>query len=148
MNHVLVRQTEGEMFVTLFYGVLDLISGELEFCVAGQTPPWLILESGSEPLKHVRGTMLGLFDDPEIGMFKMRLAPGSSFFVATDGVIDAERADGSVFGEAGVRVSLNQSAARSADEIVQTLFKEVSAFSAGAPQSDDITALSIRYLGP
>ena len=147
VNHVLVRQGEGEMFVTLFYGVLDLTTGDIDFCVAGQTPPWLVSTLSLEPLKHVRGTMLGIFDDPEIGIGKIRLEPGASLFVATDGVIDAERADGAEFGEQGIRRTLETCITGSATAIVETLFGAVNAFSAGAPQSDDITALVIRYLG-
>jgi sigma-B regulation protein RsbU (phosphoserine phosphatase) len=91
--------------------------------------------------------MLGIFDDPEIGIGKIRLAPGASLFVATDGVIDAERADGAEFGEQGIRRTLETCITGSATTIVETLFGAVNAFSAGAPQSDDITALVIRYLG-
>jgi sigma-B regulation protein RsbU (phosphoserine phosphatase) len=77
VNHVLVRQGEGDMFVTMFYGVLDLTTGELEYCVAGHTPPWLIsATNGVQPLKQIRGTMLGLFEDPEIGNDRIALTSG------------------------------------------------------------------------
>ena len=147
VNHVLVKQGEGEMFVTLCYAVLDLRTGELEFCVAGQTPPWLITAKTAEPLKYVRGTMLGLFDDPEIGTGRITLDPGASFFVATDGVMDAERADGSEFGENGIREVLEAVGSFPAEKTIQRLFGVVDAFSAGAPQSDDMTALTVRFLG-
>ncbi len=148
VNHVLVRQGEGEMFVTLFYAVLDLTTGDLEFCVAGQTPPWLLANGGANPLKHVRGTMLGIFEDPEIGTSKIRLEPGSAFVIATDGVIEAERADGGDFGEKGMRAVLETLIGEPGVEIVEGLFESVRKFSAGTPQTDDITALVVRYLGP
>ena len=149
VNHVLARQGDGEMFVTLVYGVLDLVTGELEFCVAGQTPPWLITSGGTvTSLTQVRGSILGIFDDPEIGTTKIQLSPGSSLFVSTDGVIDAERADGAEFAEAGVRGILEASVSLPASEVIRNVFAAIAAFSGEVPQTDDITALAVRFGSP
>ncbi len=147
VNHVLLRQGEGDMFVTMFYGVLDLTTGVLEYCVAGHTPPWLIsTASGVQPMKQVRGTMLGIFEDPEIGHGTVTLARGDSLFVATDGIMDAERADGGEFSEEGIRSVLEAAVSMTAVQTVDHVFSEIANFSAGANQFDDITAMAIRFI--
>jgi sigma-B regulation protein RsbU (phosphoserine phosphatase) len=149
VNHVLVRQGEGDMFVTMFYGVLDLTTGELEYCVAGHTPPWLIsATNGVQPLKQIRGTMLGLFEDPEIGNDRIALTSGDTLLVATDGVMDAERKEGGEFSEQGIRTLLESSAAMTAAQTVDHVFSAISTFSEGANQFDDITAMAVRFTGP
>lgn len=148
MNHVLVRQSEGEMFVTLFYGVFDLRSGILDFCVAGQTPPWLLFSSGKiEPIRNVRGMMLGILDDPEIGTGRIRLEAGTSLFLATDGLSDAENREGVAFGDKGLRRLLTGVHDATPGELIQATFDTVSRFSEGAAQVDDITALVVRFAG-
>ncbi len=148
INKVLLHQSQGEMFVTLFYAVLHIETGELEYCVAGQPPPWLISTSGVvEPLHDVRGMMLGVFDEPEIGQNRLCLTPGMSLVIATDGLTDAANESDNPFGELGPRKVLQKSGFATASETVQNVFDAVTHFSTGAPQTDDITVLAVRFLG-
>ncbi len=149
VNHVLVVQGEGDMFVTLFYGILNLATGELEYCVAGATPPWILTPgSPADAIKDVRGTMLGLFEVPEIGHATAKLSAGATVFAATDGIMDAENPEGIEFSETRMRNILDSASGRSPAEIVRLMFGSVTEFARGANQTDDITALAIRFLGP
>jgi phosphoserine phosphatase RsbU/P len=147
MNHALLKQSEGDMFVTLVYAVLDLDSGNLDYCVAGHSPPWLLRGDGSiEFRKQVRGSMLGLFDAPPIGRDRLRMQPGDLLFLTTDGVIDAENAAGEDFTEERLRLLLADSLTRSSmEDLVDQLLDNIAGFSAGALQSDDITAMAVRF---
>jgi sigma-B regulation protein RsbU (phosphoserine phosphatase) len=146
VNHVLLRQGEGDMFVTLFYGQLHTLTGEVEYCIAGHQAPCVISEERGLEVLQGRGTMLGIFDDPEVATGTLQLAPGDVLFSCTDGVIDAERPDEQNFTEAKLLEALHGCAGRPARDIVTSVFHAVTEFSAGAPQADDVTALALRFL--
>jgi len=149
LNHALKKQSEGEMFVTMFYGVLDRKIGTVEFAIAGQTPPyWISGRQGTQAIRDVKGNMLGLFDEPEIGEGALQLDPGDLIFSVTDGVPDTESAAGVAFSTKRLGAVLASSGIQSARETVASVLKAVQEFGHGAAQTDDITALAIRFIGP
>jgi sigma-B regulation protein RsbU (phosphoserine phosphatase) len=150
MNDILVRQGPNEMFVTVFYGILDTGTGRIEFAVAGQPPPQIVRYDGrSERLHEISGTMIGLLEEPIIGAGSTTLCPGDTIFVFTDGICDAENALEEPFTEERLTEALNSSRTErngkpSAKQMVQAVFQEINSFCGEATQFDDITALALQ----
>ena len=75
------------------------------------------------------------------------MTPGACIVLFTDGVTEAVDSKGVEFSDARFRTVLERNAASPVDQIVQSIIDEVRIFSTGLPQSDDITAVALRYLG-
>jgi sigma-B regulation protein RsbU (phosphoserine phosphatase) len=146
VNDILWAQGNNGMFVTLFYGILDLATGAVEYAVAGQTPPYILRVGGSlECLDQVLGNMVGLLEAPIIETGQVLLSAGDTMILSTDGVLDAENDQGEAFGEKRFAESLRKKG-RDAEQIVGEIFLDVSRFCHQALQSDDITVLALQYI--
>jgi phosphoserine phosphatase RsbU/P len=149
VNVGLCRDNDAELFVTLFYGVLDLRTGELQYANGGHNPPYL-LSPGGEP--HVLGgekggLMLGFTERASYRTERAVLGPGDVLFLYTDGVTEA-RCGGAFFSSERLEAFLRQASGGAAEEIVRGVVDAVRTFAAGTPQSDDVTALAVRFRGP
>jgi sigma-B regulation protein RsbU (phosphoserine phosphatase) len=149
VNRVLVREKVSSMFATCFYGLLNTRTGHLHYCNAGHNPPHLLRASGAvEPLDFAGGLPLGLFDRKTYSGGFVQLAPGDALFLYTDGVPEANNAALDDFTDERLTEVLRGATSLSCRDIVDRVTSEVLAFTDGAPQSDDITMLSIRINGP
>jgi phosphoserine phosphatase RsbU/P len=148
VNNVLARQGDGTMFVTLVYCILDTRSGHVDYCNAGHHHPRIFsTHSGLRKAEDGGGMMVGLYDFAKYECGSLQLAPGDGMLLYTDGMTEAFDAAGGMFGESGLRTTLEASAHAPVDEIVKDLMAKVKAFTGSAPQSDDMTVMAIRYLG-
>jgi sigma-B regulation protein RsbU (phosphoserine phosphatase) len=148
VNSVLVRQSDPAMFVTIFYGILHTDTGELEFSVGGHNPPYLFgPQRGVEILQSKGGMIVGMIPQARYTTERVQLNPGDAIFLYTDGVTEAEDIVENQFGEERVEALLDQLRSRPVEEVVRAAFRELTTFSAGAPQHDDITAMALRYEG-
>lgn len=152
MNKALCDQNTLNMFLTLFLGVLDCKTGELKYCNAGHNAPVLV-ESGKskvESLPVIPNLPLGI--EPEF-VFKAQttqMAYDDTLFLYTDGLTEAENGVHEQFGEERMMKGLAMSDERLASplELVKAMQASVEAFVDGAPQSDDLTMLAVRYQIP
>jgi phosphoserine phosphatase RsbU/P len=147
VNRVLVRDRVGAMFATCFYGVLDLRTGEFLYCNAGHNPPYIVRAGGTvEPISEVGGIPLGLFDGMGYKGSSVQLHPGDALFLYTDGVPEALNAKGDDYTEESMIAALHAGTNFGCRELIGYMTQEIAAFTSGAPQSDDITMLSLRRL--
>jgi len=149
-NEVLCARNPMEMFVTAFYAILDIETGELAYANGGHNPPLIIRRADGSVagLPGTGGMALGVMPDMPYGDKLARLAAGDTLFLYTDGISEAMDSAGREFGEARIEATLRDAAMRPVEAVLSAVTGAVSAFVAGAPQSDDITCLVVRYLGP
>ena len=146
VNRLLTRENASCMFVTLFYGVLDLRSGELGFCNAGHNPIWWLARGGAlEPLTTRPTLALGISEDFPYRTDAVTLAAGDSLFLYTDGIPEAWSATGEMFSDDRLQRLLRRHAHDTPRALVEGVVAEVLAFAGGAPQADDLTLLAVRY---
>ena len=145
VNTALFRRAVEARFVTLLYGILKP-NGELTYCNAGHNPPFLIGPKGVRRLE-TGGLIVGLFDGAEFEEESLQLTPGDMIVVFTDGVSEALSKDGEEFGDPRLLECIQSQPDATAEVMLEWVFDSVAKFTAGAPQSDDITALVVRYLG-
>lgn len=74
--------------------------------------------------------------------------PGDTVVLGTDGITEAFSADGGMYGTERFETLMGQLGLTPADDVVQQITGDVLRFSAGVPQSDDLTCLAVRYVGP
>jgi sigma-B regulation protein RsbU (phosphoserine phosphatase) len=145
VNLALYKRGIESRFVTLMYGSLEP-DGRLTYCNAGHNPPLVIGKEGVRRLE-VGGPIVGLFPQAVFQEETVLLAPGDWLIVFSDGVSEAMAANGDEYGEERILAVVDQDPNLTPADLLKAIFADVRAFTKGAPQSDDITALVLRY-GP
>lgn len=142
-NANLCRRNDASMFATLFFAVVDVRSGELEYGNCGHNPPYII--SGGERQKlQATGIPIGLMPDRPARSARARLGRGDTLVLFTDGVTEAMNPAREEFGTARLEAMLDEIADASPAALLSEMFRQVDAFADGAQQSDDITGLTLR----
>ena len=147
VNRVLLKQTDGEVFLTLMYGVFDLKTGDFHFSVGGQPPPYLCSPEGAGGfLREPRGMMLGLIERAEYRCGTVNVSPGETLVFYTDGVTEAESADQQFYTERRLAAILEKNVELSPKALTEGLLEDLRTFTSGTEQADDITILAMRRL--
>jgi sigma-B regulation protein RsbU (phosphoserine phosphatase) len=144
-NRFLAESNKENLFVTLFVGDLDLVTGLLTYCNAGHDPPFLLRHDGTIDRLAPNGPAVGMLDSFDYQARTLLLLPSDRLLAITDGVTDAIDAAGSPFGEERLTPLLAASAPRETEALITRLFATLDAFASGAEQFDDITCLVLRY---
>jgi len=144
-NRRILMDTENDLFVTVFYGVLDPATGEFIYGNAGHMPPY-VLRADVEPEPLMRtGMPLGLYGGESWEQGSMTLGAGDVLLLYTDGVTDAENERGEFFGRQRL-VDVAQTHVGSATRTLQrAVLSEVYDFVEDSVQSDDITLLLLKH---
>ena len=150
VNDSLCEGNDACMFVTVFVGVLDLDTGKMTYVNAGHNAPIVRRESGDVfwlPVEN--GFVLGGMDNVAFTQETFDFAPGDGILLYTDGVTEAMNRQFTLYGDDRLIALMQGPIMRSAppDCILTELKDDVKTFVDGAPQSDDITMLYLRYLG-
>jgi sigma-B regulation protein RsbU (phosphoserine phosphatase) len=149
LNEELAADNEECMFVTMFLAVVDLRSGALRYASAGHNRPFLIGNAcGVTQLPHVKGVALGARAGVVYDEDALTLAPDDILYLYTDGVSEAMNERDEVYGEKRLGADLARLCTASCDDILQALLVVLNEHAAGVEQSDDITMVAFRYLGP
>ncbi|MDD5198505.1 MAG: SpoIIE family protein phosphatase [Terrimicrobiaceae bacterium] len=146
VNLALYQRNEAMMFVTLFLGILDLATGRVVYCNAGHNPPLLRRFDGRvEALALTEGAALGALDDVSFEDASFIMIPGDALLLYTDGVTEAMNAADQAYHARRLAELVEAKGSLPVDKLAKTVFDTVRTHAAGAPQSDDIAILAIRY---
>lgn len=146
LNDAICENNPDLMFITMFLGILDLETGVVRFCNAGHNPPLLIQDGKAEYLSSEPSLLLGVEPSAKYMTHELELLPGSSLFLYTDGLTEAENVDKELFGEQRALSTAAGFGDLSAEEQLARMRESVHQFVDGAEQSDDLTLLSIRFV--
>lgn len=148
VNNQLCEGNEADLFVTVWLGIMDLQTGKVTCSNAGHEYPAIKRVDGNYELFRTKqspavATMEGLrFRESEFF-----LNVGDCFFIYTDGVPEATNIHDELYGTDRMIEALNSTIGMSAEEVLRTMKKSVDDFTGEAPQFDDVTMLSLRFLG-
>jgi sigma-B regulation protein RsbU (phosphoserine phosphatase) len=146
VNRDLSENNEFCMFVTLFFGILDLDSGELHYTNAGHEPPYIIRRDASwEKLSQRHGPAVGVVGDIEYSEDSQVLRTGDVLLVYTDGVTDAKSPTEGMFGKTRLESILSFHQAVTPEGITNEIVDAVHRFEGGSDQHDDVTVLAIGF---
>ncbi len=143
-NQLIYGDSSSDLFVTVFYAIWNRRLETLTFANGGHNPPVLIRHDGSTSLLEADGIALGVLDRVSIAQRKVRLQPGDSIVLYTDGVTEAMNEDYDEFGME--RLCLAASSARSgqAGDILAAVTSAIEDHVGGTPQFDDITLVILK----
>jgi sigma-B regulation protein RsbU (phosphoserine phosphatase) len=135
------------MFVTVFYGIIDVNTGEVTYCNAGHNPPYILKHKGDiSPLPMSTDPMAGAIDGITYHEGTLKLEKGDALVMFTDGVTEAMSTANEEFGEQRLEDTLEDVAMHNCQQMVEAIKADVAAFAGEAEQSDDITVLALKLL--
>jgi serine phosphatase RsbU (regulator of sigma subunit) len=150
-NNSLCENNDAGMFVTAFMAVLDCKSGKLSYVNAGHNPPLIKKAAGAVEWLPVKPNfVLTGMEDIKYVEQEIILAPGDLLFMYTDGVTEACNQALELYSDNRLFKELNNDTLEdptAAADIVEYVLDSVESFADGAEQADDITMLSLKYLG-
>ena len=140
MNDMLSRDNSMTIFVTFFAGVLDLNTGHLRYCNAGHIAPIV----DGNPLPVESNLPIGAIPDWNYTTQEADIAPGSTIFLYTDGLDEAENAECQRFGKKRI-LEVMQTASQQPRPLIERMTQAVGEFVGDTEQSDDLTMLAIQW---
>ncbi len=147
-NNHLCDVSQDSMFITVFYGILDLRNGSFVYCSAGHNLPFLLTRDGAVGTLQGTGDMvLGGIKGLNFHNNEIPLNKGDGIFIYTDGLTEALNGQLQEYSKSSLTKALENSSKMSPNELIERIMADVTSFTANAEQSDDITMLAFRYLG-
>ena len=144
-NDLLASESVDCMFVTVFYGILDIDTGDIIFCNAGHNLPYVVRGTGQvEQLPNTGNVMIGAMEGMTFREGQLHLDKGDMLVMFTDGVTEAMDKDNREFGDERLVETLGEVSLHSCQQTVEAIRADVAAFVDKAEQSDDITLLVIK----
>lgn len=150
-NQLITADIKQGMFVTLFYGLIDLKAHRLTFASAGHPPLLVINPDGRLQKIENQGRPMGLgvgpFFDARLTEGSLELPPGCTIVQYTDGIYDARSSTGELYGEERFLALLQSLHGKNAEEIAEGVYEDISRFAGKRREAaDDITLLVIERL--
>ncbi len=144
VNRFLCSHSEVGRYATMFFGVLDE-EGNLEFINAGHPSPFLIRHGVAQEPFSEGSYPVGLVPEAEYTALKVKLEPGDTLVLFSDGVTEAMDPDEQMFGVPRLREVLTGQTECPLDQLEKSILEAVENFARGASQADDLTLLIVRY---
>ena len=146
VNELLAEESLDSMFVTVFYGVFDITTGQIDYTNAGHNPPYVLRRDGRvEALTSDHNLALGVMDGISLSSNALTLNEGDSLVMFTDGVTEAENERLEQFGEKRLENELLQLKGKNSQTVVDVINQRVKEFAGEHEQNDDITILVVGY---
>ncbi len=133
------------MFVTLFFGIIDPLSGKLSYINGGHEPVLVIGKKGIKKSLQATGPVLGPIQGATYEIETIQLETGDILFGFTDGVTDARSETRKFYTRTRLKNLINKGFHSSTDTFLETIKTDLFAFVENAPQSDDITMLAVKW---
>jgi sigma-B regulation protein RsbU (phosphoserine phosphatase) len=133
-----------DLYFTIAYGLLDLVSGALSLCQAGHAPAAILSPQGRVRFASLGGPPVGLIPDAEFRTDETRLVPGERLLLYSDGITEAVAPDGTMLGEAGFTGILARHAGRAFREFLPRVLAEIDASTGGPDYADDLSVVTVE----
>ena len=141
-SRVFCQSTLPTHFATLVCGRAGS-SGEVEICNAGHLPPLLISDRKVDQIAPT-GLPLGAFCDEQFATSRVRLEPGQTVLLYTDGLSEARDGSGGMYGTDRLRDLARVLFGRAPGQMISSCLQDLAAFRQGVPPGDDLTILALR----
>ncbi len=145
-NRELFATNSMRYFVTVWIGVINLRNGQVSYVNAGHNPPFVSRGGRYEMLRSQPDFVFGRKKRTTYNRHQMRLDVGDGLFLYTDGITEATRSDGTMFGEERLLESLSSTGRSPPGEVLAKVGSDVSAFVGEADQYDDMTMMKVDYI--
>jgi len=148
VNDLMVQNTSQGRFITFFWGILAQEDGTFTYVNAGHNPPLLCRSGGGIERLDVGGLILGVMTvQSPYEQATVRLDPGDTLCLYTDGVNEAMSPSGEEWGEWRIEEMLLGQGKKTVEELKDAFVAAVTEFAGTAGQADDITLVFLRRTG-
>jgi sigma-B regulation protein RsbU (phosphoserine phosphatase) len=144
VNRFLCDHSEVGRYATVFFGILDQ-EGHLEYINAGHPSPFLIRHGAAEEAFTEGSYPVGLVPEAEYTAACLKLEPGDTLVLFSDGVTEAMDPDEQFFGIPRLKQVLTGQMQCPLEQLQKCVLESVENFTRGAHQADDLTLLIVRY---
>ena len=146
-NETICQNNKSDMFVTVWFGVLTLSTGQLSASSAGHEYPVIKRQNGQfEIFKDKHRLALGAMPGINYLDYTLTLEKDDVLFLYTDGVPEAVNIENTPLGTDGMLTLLNRSSCADMCTLLDDTAKGITDFTGNAPQFDDVTMMAIRRL--
>ena len=145
INNMLIENNKEELFVTAWFGILDLTTGKLTYSNAGHNPPIIKVGNEIEYMKTKPGFILAGLENFKYKSTEIQLHRGDKIFLYTDGVTEAANASNELYGEERLLECIKKNDGLNCQELIEAVKSDVKEFVGDAEQSDDLTMLAFDY---
>lgn len=143
-DYICREHSDSNMFVTLFYAVLDPRSGDLAYVNAGHNPPLLVSADAGSIRELEEGTLpIGIMANQIYEVQHTTIGPGEYLVSFSDGITEAMNAAGEPYNDDRFHALLHTITGERAQQLVDRIILEVNSYVAAAPQADDMTLLIV-----
>jgi sigma-B regulation protein RsbU (phosphoserine phosphatase) len=146
INKSLCRRGIESRFVTIMLGSVTA-DGQLSYSNGGHNPPFILSRNGSVRRLETGGPVIGLLEFAPFSQETVQLTPGDLVVIFSDGVSEAMSSTGEEFGDDRLLKVSRDGFTDTVHGLVERIVAAVREFTRGAPQSDDISVMVLRYLG-
>jgi serine phosphatase RsbU (regulator of sigma subunit) len=143
-NRWIIRDSESAMFVTIFYGILDVEQGALRYTCAGHNPPLLVSAAGAVRELTTPGIALGVLEEVVLTEAETSINVGDVLVCYTDGITEATNGLEEPFGVPRLVNVVQSHRERSASAIIDAIMRSLLAFTGERPPFDDITLVVVK----
>lgn len=144
LNRQIFASTDAIRYATLFIGVLDPPTGNVEYVNAGHNPPYLLTPDCEIKEVAATGTPIGMLEAAPFASGQLTIEPGGMLFLFSDGIPEAQNSAGEFYEEERLREVLCCERDKSAEEIVVSVRADLDRFVGDASPTDDITILLLK----
>lgn len=145
VNEELNIDNESGMFVTGWFGMFNILTGELEFVNCGHCRPLFKHNNSYRYLEMHKNCVLGVMPGMQFKLNKLHLESNDILILYTDGVTEATNTKKQLYGEPRLLEFVNKNDSSTSRDLLNEINNEIEKFQKGAEQADDITLLAIKY---
>jgi len=146
LNNELCKKNQNQFFLTLFLGIFDLDTGILNYCNAAHTTSFILSGNGDiNELNEAHGLPLGLYPEKTFRDSTVRLSENDILILYTDGITETMDSDGFLLGETRFKENIGRFAGANPNEIITKIEKSLTIFRDGAPLTDDLSMVVLKY---
>ncbi len=144
-NELLAKESVDCMFVTVFYAIYNIKTGQIKYCNGGHNSPYIVRADGQvEELPISQNCMVGSISGLTYQNDETQLGVGDTIVMYTDGVNEAFNEQYEEYGDERMQNLLRRISGKSCQEVIEEQLADVREFAGEAPQSDDITLLALK----
>ncbi len=148
VNDFLCEGNDAEMFVSVWIGIIDVLTGDMQCSNAGHEYPILYRAGGQfELFKDKHTLVLAAMENAPVDAYSLKLHKGDRLFVYTDGAPEAINKRNEAYGTQRIVDKLNTLKEATEKDTLNAVYEDIAKFVGGAEQFDDITMMGFTYLG-
>lgn len=145
-NRLICKMNDGKTTIKMTGGILDLATGSLHFCNAGMHTPFLLRDTGVQPLGIASTKRIGVSADTAYDEENTTLIEPTTLFLYTDGLTEVENRRHEQWGEKRLNSHLNTNLRMNPKELLERIDRTLDEYTAGVLLPDDLTILAIKYM--